>query len=244
MRNPDTVEEAAIPDKYVSNVTRLAFHEARRTHLKILFSDDHLLVIDKPAGIPSRAGESAEQLVRTATNDPGIAGVHRLDTETSGVLVFGRTRKDRAALSQQFAQRTISKQYIALVEGAPGNIAGIIAPLLKENGTSHVSLDDGAKTAATGLRQIGTYQDAQGRDYSLLSVDLFTGRTHQIRAHLAHLGIPIAGDKLYSPTQDSPFRRQMLHASRLTLAHPSTGELTAFHAPYPTDFPIGIRPIR
>jgi 23S rRNA pseudouridine1911/1915/1917 synthase len=227
-----------------TNMVRLAYHETlSRKPVRILYSDPYILVIDKPSGIPSSGHHSALEVVQRITGSNDVFPQHRLDTDTTGVLVFGKSRTVRANISAQFADRQVKKEYIALIEGSLQNTRGIIAPLLKGAVTSTVSMEDGTRTAATAFRQIGTFQDLNGRDYSLLSVRLFTGRTHQIRAHLEHLGHPIAGDRQYNPNDASDFRRQMLHASRLTLTHPVSGIPMTFHAPYPADFPLAIQPV-
>ncbi len=213
--------------------------------IRVLYNDDYITVIDKPAGVITGRYFGITEIVREMTGCEDIAPVHRLDTDTTGVLVFGKSRQARGNIQQdQFAARTVRKMYLALVEGQWRNTSGIIAPILvvpKE--ASRVTLDGGAKYAVTTFRQIGTYQDAYRNQYSLLSIGLRTGRTHQIRAHLSFLGFPIAGDRVYGSNHTDNFPRQMLHASRLTLNHPIDQRPMTFHAPYPTDFPPGITPI-
>lgn len=201
-----------------------------------LFVDDELVAIDKPAGLLSvSTGRSDERtalaLVRTALSRPGrparLWPVHRLDRETSGVLLFARTPQARAAVQGDW--RAVRKLYLAIVEGHPAPSEGVIEAPLWEDRDLNVRVGDGpaAKPARTRYR---TLEFAPTR--TLLEVELDTGRRHQIRAHLAHLGHPVAGDERHGTAG----ARLGLHAFRLALAHPRDGRALALEAPPPRAF--------
>ena len=208
---------------------------------ELLYSDRFIAVINKPAGIPMNRNydhpEGITEMMRRAGE--GIP-VHRLDMETSGILVLGKTRDARRNLHNQFGRREVRKTYLAIARGFwDDRLAGIIAPLLSNGRSTEVSMEEGAKEAATAFEQIGRVWDYQGNPYSFLRVRIFSGRMHQIRAHLAHLGHAIAGDKRYGLDEDSDrFPRHLLHASELTILHPATKRKMTFTAPLPSDFPM------
>lgn len=191
--------------------------------LPILFADDRILVIDKPPGMPSAAtrqgarGTALEelgcQLLRSGTPHD-LHLVHRLDTITSGVLVFARDADAAAKLGAQFAAGTVRKTYVAVVQGIPAAEAGAIdAPLAQRGGGAIV--DPGGRPAHTSWQR----SSDDGRRATLV-VEPTTGRMHQIRAHLAYIGHPIVGDRRYG---GPPAERVLLHASRIELLHPEGG---------------------
>jgi 23S rRNA pseudouridine1911/1915/1917 synthase len=150
---------------------------------------------------------------------PGI--VHRLDKETSGLIVVAKTDAAQASLMRQFGERTIEKEYLALVRGtAPAPRGRVEAPIGRDpRDRQRMAVVAGGRESATEYEQIG-----QGSGYALLSLRPLTGRTHQIRAHLAYLGLPIAGDLRYGGGEGpGGLRRQFLHASRLGLERPLDG---------------------
>lgn len=216
--------------------------------VRVLYEDDAVIVVDKPAGMPSHALRAHES--NTVANfllgrDPGLAQVgkgdreaglvHRLDTDTSGILLAARTPAAHRALRQQFALRQVLKEYLVLVEGrvaASGVVRTPIAHDRHNRRKMRVALrpEPGAREALTHFRPI----DARG-DRTLLAVRIPTGVTHQIRVHLASIGHPIVGDRLYgSATRGAT--RQLLHAAKLGFAHPTTGEPMQISSPLPTDF--------
>ena len=202
--------------------------------LRVAYEDDAMLVIDKPAGLvvhPSaghgtgtlvnallgRARDRGEPLGSIAgVGRPGI--VHRLDKETSGLIVIAKTDAAQAALMRQFGDRTIEKEYVALVRGDAPSVRGRIeAPIGRDpRDRQRMAVVAGGRESVTEYAQL-----AEGGGYALLSLRPLTGRTHQIRAHLSYLGLPIAGDLRYGGGEGpGGLRRQFLHAARLGLARP------------------------
>lgn len=238
--------------------------------LTIIYRDEFLAIVDKPAGLtthpaPSQpAGtlvnrllhhlpELAPEISGMEGERPGI--VHRLDKDTSGLILVALTEAVRLELSQAFADRRVHKTYLALAHGVPkgdetgalGENAGYIDQPMGRHPTIRTKmavLPKGGREARTSWRRLWT--DRLGRA-SLLAVDLHTGRTHQIRVHLAHIGHPLVGDPVYGPshharwmTQEGPLpalaTRQMLHAFRLAFEHPESGEEMLFRQDPPQDF--------
>jgi 23S rRNA pseudouridine1911/1915/1917 synthase len=207
----------------------------------VAYEDDQLLVVDKPAGVvvhPAR-GHSAGTLVqalagRVAGGDdprrPGI--VHRLDRDTSGLLVVARTEAAHAALKELMRRREITREYLGLVEGRPAARAGTIeAPLGRDRRVrTRISTDtDDPRPAITHFETEDVFDD-----FTLLRIRLETGRTHQIRAHLLAIGHPVAGDPEYGHAALG-LARQFLHAERLAFAHPVTGTPIDVRSPLPED---------
>ena len=215
--------------------------------LQILFEDDHLLVIDKAAGMVVHPGAGNQEhtlvnaLLSHCTTLSGIGGkerpgiVHRLDKETSGCLVVAKTDAAHRELSRQFAARTMKKIYLALVAGRLKKPAGLInAPIARH--PVHRQRMSIAKSAR-GREALTEYRVVRGSsEISLVECTLHSGRTHQIRVHLHHLGHPLLGDKLYAAKHAKAFPRQMLHAWKLGFAHPRSAEWKEFEAPVPADF--------
>ncbi len=220
-----------------------------RCSLPILHEDEHVLVIDKPAGlltVPSGPGQRDEDTVLARVRDyvarlrPREAfaeRVHRLDRNTTGALVFALSREARAGLIQIFRAHRIERRYLAIVEGEPPTNRGVVdAPIRDEwvSGRRAVAHESEAGKAARTRWQVR--ERLAGA--ALLEVDLDTGRQHQIRVHLAHVGLPVLGDRVYgrgTPARGTP-RRPMLHARRLAFAHPVSGERVAVESPLPADF--------
>jgi len=212
--------------------------------------DDALLVVDKPAGLPVQPGSGhdfhlvgwldAQTFgVRTQTYRP--APVHRLDRGTSGLVVVGLTPQASRALSIAFREDQVDKTYAAVVEGQLQTKAGTIdAPLwLRETARASqpkVLVDERGKPAATDYRVL---EQAERR--ALLRLVLHTGRTHQIRAHLAHLGHPIVGDRRYGSSVDLGRGQFLLHAMELSLPHPVSGARLSFASPVPARLSKAIR---
>jgi 23S rRNA pseudouridine1911/1915/1917 synthase len=208
----------------------------------IAWEDEHLIVVDKPAGVvvhPARGnatGTLAQALADRIAGgeDPERAGiVHRLDRDTSGLLVVARSESVHAALKARLAARELVREYLALVEGRPPARRGRIdAPLGRDRRVrTRVSTDtDEPREAVTHFE----VERALPHD-TLLRVRLETGRTHQIRAHLLAIGHPVAGDLEYGTPGRHGLRRQFLHAARLAFAHPVTGAAVDVTSPLPDD---------
>jgi 23S rRNA pseudouridine1911/1915/1917 synthase len=208
----------------------------------IAYEDDDLLVVDKPAGVvvhPARrhsAGTLVQALAgRVAGGDdarrPGI--VHRLDRDTSGLLVVARTQVAHAALKELLRRREITREYLGMVEGRPAARAGTIeAPLGRDRRVrTRVSTDtDEPRPAITHFEVEEAFED-----FTLLRVRLETGRTHQIRAHLLAIGHPVVGDPEYGGKGVLGLGRQFLHAERLAFVHPATGAAIDLRSPLPDD---------
>jgi 23S rRNA pseudouridine1911/1915/1917 synthase len=214
--------------------------------LDILFEDADLLVINKSAGLVVHpgAGHKEHTLVNALLHHcptlSGIGGkerpgiVHRLDKETSGCLVVAKNDEAHRGLSHQFAARTVEKIYLALVAGKLRRSAGLID---KKIGRHPVHRRRMSVAPARGRPAKTEYRVVRSNEkFSLIECQLHSGRTHQIRVHLHHLGHPILGDKVYAPKSATNFPRQMLHAWKLGFQHPRTKEWQFFEAPLPEDF--------
>lgn len=211
--------------------------------IPILHQDPDLVVVDKPAGIPTHAADPRDpypaDALRIVQAQTGLAylGMHqRLDAETSGVLLFAARHEANAALAHAFEGRTAHKVYLALVHGAPPHDEGMIdLPLAREHGDRYrVTTPADPRGLAARTRYRVLTPAAVGRP-TVLEVVPETGRPHQIRVHLAAIGCPVVGDRLYDP-QRRPAPRLGLHAHRLTLPHPTTGQPITFTAPAPAWF--------
>jgi 23S rRNA pseudouridine1911/1915/1917 synthase len=214
----------------------------------VAYEDEHLLVVDKPPGVvvhPARghrSGTLVQALAgRVAGGDdperPGI--VHRLDRDTSGLLVVARTEAAHAALKAQLARRELVREYLALVEGRPPARSGTIdAPLGRDRRMrTRISTDtDEGREAITHFE----VERALPGD-TLLRVRLETGRTHQIRAHLLAIGHPVAGDPEYGTRGRHGLERQFLHAARLAFPHPVGGAPVDVRSPLPDDLAAALR---
>jgi 23S rRNA pseudouridine1911/1915/1917 synthase len=214
--------------------------------LEILFEDEDLVVVNKPAGmvVHPGAGNREHTLVNALLHHcrslSGIGGkerpgiVHRLDKETSGCLVVAKNDQTHRALSDQFAERTVEKIYLALVAGKLRKIAGVIEEKIGRHRIHRQRMSvmsERGRAARTEYRVLRSSEQA-----SLVECQLHSGRTHQIRVHLHHLGHPVWGDKIYAPKLAGKFPRQMLHAWKLGFRHPRTDEWKTFEAPLPNDF--------
>jgi 23S rRNA pseudouridine1911/1915/1917 synthase len=241
--------------------------------LSIVFEDAHLIVLDKPAGLVVHPGAGVKSgtlvhaLLAHAPSVEGVGGVarpglvHRLDKDTTGLLVVAKDDASFQGLTKDLARRAIVRRYLALAWGVPGEVSAegrIVAPLGRDpKDRKKIAVrpegSAGARSAATRWRVLATLpQNAARPRMSLLCVSLETGRTHQIRVHLSHAGFPVVGDATYGgsvkktlslPPADrrlaqqliSGLGRQALHAAELEFRHPITGEALRFVAPLPQD---------
>lgn len=225
--------------------------------LTVVYQDAHLIVIDKPPGRPTHPGPGhpdgtlVNGLLALCPDIQGIGGrlrpgiVHRLDKDTSGLIIAAKTESAHQNLSQQIKDRAVAKGYLALATGAPSPESGVIdAPIGRDpRRRTRMAVTAGGRESRTGYR---TLERAGG--YALLELQLHTGRTHQARVHLAWLGHPIAGDAVYGPRHPSPLplplTRHFLHASRLALTHPATGQPLQFESPLPPDLQDALQSAR
>jgi 23S rRNA pseudouridine1911/1915/1917 synthase len=207
----------------------------------IAYEDEHLLVVDKPPGVvvhPARGhrtGTLAQALAgRAGGGDEFRAGiVHRLDRDTSGLLVVARSDDVHRALKAALSARRLTREYLALVDGHPSARTGTIdAPIGRDRGDRlRVSLDTAVPRAARTHFELVRRLPAS----ALLSVKLETGRTHQIRVHLAAIGHPVSGDPVYGTGGRYGLTRQFLHATRLSFEHPVSGATIDVRSPLPED---------
>src|SRR3954462_10545031 len=198
--------------------------------IDILYEDDALLFVNKPAGIVVQRGYDAEEpvLLEEAIAYAGhLFLMQRLDRGTSGVMFFSKLASINPNLTRQFEKKRIRKRYVALCGGELGARQTIDAPLIRI-GPISFGVVDGGKRAMTIVTPIRATPLG-----SLIAIDLLTGRTHQIRVHLAAIGHPLAGDWLYGQRNEV---RQMLHARELSMTHPLTNEPLRVGAPVPDDF--------
>jgi 23S rRNA pseudouridine1911/1915/1917 synthase len=217
----------------------------------VAYEDEHLLVVDKPAGVvvhPApghRAGTLAQALVGKAAggDDEWRAGiVHRLDRDTSGLMVVAKSEEAHRRLKALIERREVTREYLALVLGRPPSRAGTIdAPIGRDRRLrTKVSTDtDEPREARTHFAIARMLPEA-----TLLLVRLETGRTHQIRAHFEAIGHPVAGDREYGGAGAFGLRRQFLHAARLTFDHPFGGERVDLESPLPPDLAAALPPER
>ena len=231
--------------------------------LEILFEDECLIAVNKPPGIPVHpVGANLHRTVLTALHKRCAAtGVpddrmpflgHRLDVETSGVLLAVKGADETANVVEQFRKRTVRKEYAALVHGAPDDDQGVIELPLGAAEKSRVPYKQAVRPDGAAARTRWEVE-RRGRAFSLLRLVLDTGRKHQLRVHLAAIGCPIVGDKIYGPNEEYYFKaregppdakdleelilpRQALHSARLVCRHPRTGDEMVFEAPVPAAF--------
>ncbi|MGY2732886.1 RluA family pseudouridine synthase [Sphingomonas sp. UYP23] len=228
-------------------------NEAQDIALNVVFEDDHLIVIDKQAGlvVHPAAGNADGTLVNAllhhcAGNLSGIGGVarpgivHRIDKDTSGLMVAAKTDRAHEGLARQFHDHSIDRRYKAMVSGRPTPTAGSVdAPLARSpSNRKKIAIVPGGKRAVTHYT---TLERLNGG--ALVECRLETGRTHQVRVHMASLGHPLIGDPVYGRTKQGHkalletlgFRRQALHAARLGFIHPVNGNALAFDSEMPAD---------
>jgi 23S rRNA pseudouridine1911/1915/1917 synthase len=229
--------------------------EAQDISLNITFEDEYLIIVDKPAGlvVHPAAGHSDGTLVNALLHHckgklSGIGGVerpgivHRIDRDTSGLLVVAKTDKAHEGLAKLFATHDIERRYLAIVSGQPAPPAGKIATQIGRHPSDRKKMavlpEGKGKHAVTHFRMIEPLKSA-----ALVECRLETGRTHQVRVHMAHIGHPLIGDATYNNRQkafrfgpnQSYFTRQALHAASLGFIHPITGEKLGFDSDLPDD---------
>jgi 23S rRNA pseudouridine1911/1915/1917 synthase len=232
-----------------------AHNEAQDIPLTIVFEDDHLLVVDKPAGlvVHPAAGNLDGTLVNALLHHcagklSGIGGVarpgivHRIDKDTSGLLVVAKTDVAHEGLAKQFAAHSIDRRYLAILSGVPKSSGGIVDAPLARSATNRkkIAIVEGGrgKRAVTHWKRLDILRDA-----ALVECRLETGRTHQVRVHMASIGHPLLGDPVYGRAgkthskllSELGFHRQALHAAELGFMHPVTKNRLSFSSPMPAD---------
>ena len=205
--------------------------------LEILYSDDHILVLNKPAGLsvlPEGWDPEAPYLRQMLENEyKQIWVVHRLDKITSGVMVFALTAEAHRGLNRQFERHEVEKVYQAIVEGVPPWNERTARHMLQPNvGRKHrtVVVHKRGKNSETNFKVL-----KRGQAQALVEARPKTGRTHQVRVHLSALGYPLLGDVLYGAAETNLIERPALHALSLVFIHPISGERLTFNAPVPKD---------
>jgi len=252
----DPGAQVAPRDVVVLDVNRPAVRTARSRFAR-LYEDDHVLVLDKPAGLltvpADREGAPGEDTVLARVREymerrrgtRGYVGpLHRLDRDTSGALAVALSREAHEAGRELFGAHGFERRYLALVHGSPAADVGTIdAPIAD----AYVGGRRRLATAGEPSRPAVTHfvvREHFGTAAALLELTLETGRQHQIRLHLQRLGHPVLGDRVYGPAGGPPAPRQMLHAWRLAFPHPITGARIAVEAPVPEDFSKVMRRLR
>ena len=209
--------------------------------IKIIYEDDDLLVVEKPAGLVTTKENKNEKntledyLMENKKNSlPRNGIVHRLDKGTSGLILVAKTEKAFVDLKNQFKTRTIKKKYFCLVSGDVSFEGEIDAPINRSKYSfGKFAVDTEGKAARTLFKLISKYKK-NNTIYSLLDVDLKTGRTHQIRVHFNYLRWPLVGDKVYGGETDL-LKRPFLHSHKVTFTHPTTGKEMTFNSELPED---------
>jgi len=254
-RDPSAKAKEGAPFSISVPPPAVAHNEAQDIPIEIVFEDDHLLVVDKPAGmvVHPAAGNYDGTMVNALLHHchgrlSGIGGVarpgivHRIDKDTSGLLVVAKTDPAHEGLAAQFAKHSIERRYAAIVAGLPKTGSGTVDANLARSSTDRkkiaiVSVGRG-KRAVTHWRLVETLKQA-----ALMECQLETGRTHQVRVHMASIGHPLLGDPVYGRSRSEhrevlkrlDFNRQALHAARLGFIHPITGGTLTFDSPIPSD---------
>lgn len=232
--------------------------EAQDIPLNVAFEDAHLIVVDKPAGLvvhPAaghRSGTLVNALLHYCTELSGVGGVrrpgivHRLDKDTSGLLVCAKSDRAHRGLAAQFKAHRVEREYLALVRGKPGASAGSVDAPIGRHPTDRKKWSTRVRTG----RAARTHWQVEERlgELTLLRVRLETGRTHQIRVHLASVGLPVAGDPTYgggrAVSRALGLERQALHAAVLGFEHPVTAEWLRFASELPEDLTRVVRELQ
>ena len=234
VRGGERIEIAPQPEAAVDA------HRPEDIPLDVVFEDDALLVVNKPAGLvvhPGSGNWRGTLLNALLRRVPALAGipragiVHRLDKDTSGLLVVAKTLAAQAALVRQLQARSVKREYLAVAHGRVARDGRVEAPIGR-----HPLRRTRMAVVARGRPAVTHYQVLERHAHAtVLRCRLETGRTHQIRVHLASLGHPLLGDATYGKRGGLPFARQALHAERLAIVHPVTGKAVEWQAPLPAD---------
>lgn len=228
-------------DKVKVNFVR-EFRVFRHRRMKIVYEDEEIIVIDKGYGLLSMGNEKASDetaysILRSYVkwNNPAnkIFIVHRLDRDTSGLMMFAKTMQAKEAMQHNWNNMVLNRKYLAVVEGHPEEDNGVIKSYLAENSQYEVYSTDNPEQGQLAVTRYKTLNS--GTRYTLLEVELDTGRKNQIRVHMKDIGHPISGDHKYG-ADSSPIRRLCLHAQTLRFIHPTTHKEMNFSTPIPSAF--------
>ncbi len=242
--------KAGCPVVFTLPAPKPAVPQAENIPLTFLYEDQDLAVVIKPSGMvvhPAAGNEDGtlvNALLYHLDSLGGIGGelrpgiVHRLDKDTSGLLLVAKNDAAQLALSQQLSDRAMEKHYRALVEGNLKEDQGFIdAPIARhKTDRKRMAVDPSGRPSQTEWTVL-----ERGKGCTLLDVHILTGRTHQIRVHMKHIGHPVCGDPIYGAARGIPVPRLMLHAYSLSFTHPTTGERMTFTAPLPEAFLKGLK---
>ncbi len=212
---------------------------------QIIFEDQHLVVVNKPAGLLTQedvSGDSTlEQWLRKHFGREYVGTIHRLDRNTSGIMIFAKRTKAASRLSEALRENKIQRTYLAWLHGEIRSPQKWTHWLLKDEAKNHVKVVSqktrDAKEAILNLKPI-RYAQLKGSKLTLAEIELETGRSHQIRVQCAAKGFPIAGDPKYGKDNDQLFPRPALHSFRVSFPHPMSGEIVGFVCPLPSDLNI------
>lgn len=214
----------------------------RHPMLRIVYEDDYVIVIDKKYGLLSMATDSERtrtayyilsEYLKNKDRSNRVFIVHRLDRETSGLLLFAKSVEVQHTLQKNWNDNILERKYVAVVEGAPKESEGVVRTLLAENSRYLVYVTKDKEKGEMAVTQYKTIK--KGKDNTLVELELETGKKNQIRVHMQHMGCPIIGDRKYGGHQ-SPIGRLALHASRMRFKHPVTGEEMVFDIGTPPMF--------
>ena len=213
-------------------------------NIRILYEDRHLVVIDKPEGLltvaaPYETEDTAHALLKAKYRPGRVYPVHRLDQDTSGVMLFALSERGRDALKEMFEQHAIKRHYFAIVEGLVQPPQGTWSSYQYEDANYMVHNTSDSRKGKKAVTHYAT--QGHSKRYTFLDLNLETGRKNQIRAHCQMAGYPVAGDKKYG-AQTDPAKRLCLHARNLEFTHPVTGKAMAFESPLPAVFLKIIQP--
>ncbi len=230
--------------------------QAEDIALNVLYEDRNMIVINKPAGlvvhpaVGNETGTLVNALLHHCTDLTGIGGekrpgiVHRLDKDTSGVMVIAKNEMAMTELARQFKERETAKEYLTIVWGVPYGKRGTVETTI---GRHPIHRKKMAANVRNGREAVSHYEvlEAFG-EAALVQIKIETGRTHQIRVHMAHIKCPVIGDTVYGRARTSSIKadRQMLHAAKLSLNHPKTGKRMTFEAPLPNDMETLLKHLR
>lgn len=223
------------------NFTR-EFHVFYHRRLKLVYEDDDIIVVNKGYGLLSMGNDktkdgTAYSILRDYVKKKNPLNklfiVHRLDRDTSGLMMFAKNEKAKEGMQHNWNNMVLNRKYLAVVEGAPEQDCGTVRSYLVENSQFEVYSTDNEEEGQLAVTRYSTLR--KGRDYSLLEVELDTGRKNQIRVHMKDLGHPISGDRKYGAAA-SPIHRLALHAQTLRFIHPITRKEMSFATPIPASF--------